>query len=298
MKILFGLISFAVIFGGGWFVSDISLFWDIPSFVAVVFPLFFWLMSKYGVLILRFWKLDKEIQNDIVIDGGYLSIIWGFAVSLIGLSQMFLSLSDPSALGPALAFGLVSTLYGFLFFLFVFYPLQKSRSNSDLLIIHDNPMYMRLLGALLSVILLFTMIYAGGSFKQFLSLPSFMISIVPIPFLILFKHGVKGLLFFKQKPEYKQQVVDDGYLIVALLAGISIVSQLMAVYVSLPQTGTIGRDLVPSLIGPIYSIVFALLVFFPQSRKPIPKYVIAIPMLGTIMVVLGLFSLISAYCKS
>ncbi len=68
---------------------------------------------------------------------GSASPAMGMIGTLIGLVQMLKNLSDPNAIGPAMAVALLTTLYGALFANLAFIPLAgklKSRSQEEILI--------------------------------------------------------------------------------------------------------------------------------------------------------------------
>ena len=129
MKILCGFVSISLITFALYLSGDLSIFIDLPSLVIGIMPIPFVLFSKYGNKAFTFYKQEESLQSKIATDGGYLALLLGFLGTLIGLILMLSNLSDQAAIAPAMAVSFISTFYGFLIFLFVFYPFQKRIKN-------------------------------------------------------------------------------------------------------------------------------------------------------------------------
>tara|TARA_Y100001954_G_C15813971_1_gene606536 strand:+ start:2133 stop:2609 length:477 start_codon:yes stop_codon:yes gene_type:complete len=101
--------------------SNLSFFFDIPSFLIVMTPL----------LILFFFKFIKEAEKMNGITKGKEVSHWeligstslqlGVLGAFFGLIIMFKSLNNPSAIGPAMAITLLSMFYSLIGFLVSFF---------------------------------------------------------------------------------------------------------------------------------------------------------------------------------
>lgn len=63
-----------------------------------------------------------EHHTHIANSGGLLCMLMGALGSLIGLIQMLQNMEDPTSIGPAMAFALLSTLYAMVLNLLIFLP--------------------------------------------------------------------------------------------------------------------------------------------------------------------------------
>lgn len=136
---------------------------------------------------------------------------------------------------------------------------------------------------------------AGGDIFSFVHLPTILMCLVPIPILFFLKYGKEGILFFKQETNLKDQIIKDGYLLSSLLAGVSVVSGLIIMLSNLSDQAAIGPALAISILGLVYSIVLIVFIFYPQSEAPLPSFVIATPIIGTLLVLLTFFILLVSF---
>lgn len=96
---------------------------------------------------LKYADEGKSNEIDVVKSMGALCPAWGMLGTLVGLIILLQNLDDPSAIGPAMAIALITTLYGSLFANTIFIPTAKklgvTRGEEKLLMemIRDGVLY-------------------------------------------------------------------------------------------------------------------------------------------------------------
>ncbi|MCP4914989.1 MAG: MotA/TolQ/ExbB proton channel family protein [Oligoflexia bacterium] len=130
MKFIFAILAFASLCVSVWMSGSYYYFIDWPSLIFVIFPLAGLLMAKHGKLAFTFYKESEDVKQKVAHDGGIYSILIGFLGTLVGIIVMFANISDQAALGPAMAVSFVSTIYGLLAYLFVFFPFMGNKGEA------------------------------------------------------------------------------------------------------------------------------------------------------------------------
>lgn len=98
----------------------IAVFIDVPSFAFVVLLTLGGLLFKFGFNGLMFWKNPETSKF-----GGKICIYAGYLGAVIGFVIIGSSLTDLAALGPAIAVALLTILYSYLFYFFLFAPFEE-----------------------------------------------------------------------------------------------------------------------------------------------------------------------------
>ena len=138
-----GLFVFAIFNG-----STVLVFIDPASVVLVPVVCGLMLVATHGGAVVRgalhdglagmFGQLDLTQEPDrarrvamVANSGMNFSLIAGVVGGLIGLIQMFQSLSDPSAIGPAMAVALLTAFYAACLVFLLFMPMARNAAIAD-----------------------------------------------------------------------------------------------------------------------------------------------------------------------
>jgi flagellar motor component MotA len=108
------LIVLGAIIAGIVAATPLSTFIDVPSLIIVIVPVLAALVGKLG---LDFYTKPKD---EICSVAGNTAMYAGAIGTVIGLVQMLQNLSDPSAIGPAMAVSLLTMFYGMTVYLVCF----------------------------------------------------------------------------------------------------------------------------------------------------------------------------------
>jgi flagellar motor component MotA len=138
------VLVFAILIG-----SNLFIFFDATSVIIVVFGTAFMTLATHGTRGLQsFFQgvrrvlVPKGIPHDnwsatdlrrvaeVARTGGISAILMAGCGDMIGLTQMLQNMSDPSALGPAMAVCMLTSLYAIVLNLLVFVPLSRFFSEA------------------------------------------------------------------------------------------------------------------------------------------------------------------------
>ncbi len=145
---IFGLmLAVAVMLGGIMMGAPLIIFFDVPSMLIGPFATVALLVATFGFgtvcsafdagLRGMFQSADKprdpekmRVTGMVATSGINYSMLTGFMGGLIGLVQMLQNMSDPSAIGPAMAVCLLSAFYAAAMVMFVYYPMARTADRA------------------------------------------------------------------------------------------------------------------------------------------------------------------------
>ncbi len=100
---------------------------------------------------------------------------------------------------------------------------------------------------------------------------------------------------FCNSPKDIDDIVKDGYLYSSLLAGITVLSGLVRMLSNLSAYTLIGPSLAMVILGMVYGLVLIIFIFYPLSSKPLPCFVVYIPIGGILIILLSFFVLLVSF---
>lgn len=103
--------------------STLSDYLDVPTLGFILGSTFGVLLIKHGSEGVKFWWMKNGVKKyQIAKSGGVTCILSGLASNMLSFVAILANLSDPSAIGPALAIALLGSFYGLLLYLILFFP--------------------------------------------------------------------------------------------------------------------------------------------------------------------------------
>ena len=137
------VLTFAIQLG-----SPLSIFIDPVSFMIVPVTTMMLLIATFGFgSVFSFFKMgfrslfmangepadpdESRKRKMVAICGIKYATLTGFIGATIGLVTMFHQMSDPTAIGPAMAVALLSAFYAALMVMFVFYPMARQAAQQE-----------------------------------------------------------------------------------------------------------------------------------------------------------------------
>lgn len=129
MKIFARIMVFAVIIAAATAAGDVTLFVDLPSIMFTFLITFFVMMARYGKGLFSYFLINEEARSEMAEFGILSSLLTGVLGAFVGFVIILQNLSDPSALGPAMAVSLLTIFYNLFLTLVLFLPDVKSVSN-------------------------------------------------------------------------------------------------------------------------------------------------------------------------
>ena len=137
------VLTFAIHLG-----SPLSIFIDPASFMIVPVTTMMLLIATFGfgsvfsafksgfrsVFMANGESADPEESRErkmVAMCGSKYATLTGFIGATIGLVTMFHQMSDPTAIGPAMAVALLSAFYAALMIMFVFYPMARQAAQQE-----------------------------------------------------------------------------------------------------------------------------------------------------------------------
>lgn len=105
-----------------------------------------------------------------------------------------------------------------------------------------------------------------GDFSSFLDLPSFLITVLTTIGILLAKYGKEVFQIYKPNNQRSSVIASDGVIISILSGFLGCLNGIVLILGNLSDQAALGPGMAMAFLPLLYSLVFALVVFFPLTR--------------------------------